>query len=123
MSNYFFKRIKNLPTTPTNNRNSNVSPVTPHSKTPVKLGPTITISDDELLESAVKFEQSPQFKQAEEEAKKARGETILSFSNLHSSSFHLTRISNQCGQCPCVLQTDKSFHQSYNAILIHITQK
>lgn len=73
MSDYFFKRIRNLPTTPTNNRNSNVSQVKPNSKTPVKLEPTITISDDELLDSTLKFEQTPQFKQAEEEAKKARG--------------------------------------------------
>lgn len=74
MSSYFFQRIKNLPTSTTNNnRNSNV---TPHPKTPVKLEPTITISDDELLNGALEFEQTSEFKKAEEEAKKARGESV-----------------------------------------------
>lgn len=83
MSSYFFQRIKNLPTTDTNNnRNSHVSPVIPHPKTPVKLEPTITISDDELLDGALKFEQTPEFKKAEAEAKKVKGESTSCFPSI-----------------------------------------
>ena len=95
MSNYFFKRIKNLPTT-ANNSNSNASRLIQQPKTTVKPEAIITISDDELLDSTLQFEQTPQFKQAEEEAKKARGEHRLCFRNftdqfiIHScSSIHL----------------------------------
>ena len=104
MSSYFFQRIKNLPTATTNNnRNSNVSPVTPHSKTPVKLEPTITISDDELLNGALTFEQTPEFKKAEEEAKKARGESRSCLFNFNSLRFHLIRLTNPFGEYSCVL--------------------
>jgi len=80
MSNYFFQRIKNLPTS----TNSTSRLVQPPKKTTTTVKPeaTITISDDELLDSALKFEQTPQFKKAEEEARKARGEYIFNFSNL-----------------------------------------
>jgi hypothetical protein len=85
MSNYFFQRIKNLPTS-TNSTSRLVQPpkktTTTTTTTTVKTEATITISDDELLDSALKFEQTPQFKKAEEEARKARGEYIFSFPNL-----------------------------------------
>jgi hypothetical protein len=70
MSNYFFQRIKNLPTPVNNNINSRL---TQQTKTSIKPEITTILSDDELLASALQFEQTPQFKQAEEEAKKARG--------------------------------------------------
>lgn len=71
MSNYFFQRIKNIPIT-TNSNNS--SPVKQQVKTPVKSdNDTTTLSDDELLASVLDFEQTPQFKKAEEESKKAKG--------------------------------------------------
>ncbi len=76
MSNYFFQRIKNLPTT-ANNSNNNASRLIQHPKTTVKSEAVITISDDELLDSVLKFEQTSQFKKAEEEAKKARGKYIF----------------------------------------------
>jgi hypothetical protein len=72
MSNYFFKRIKNLPTTTSNN--NHFSGATPQIQTIVKTIPGDGLSDDELLANALKFEQTTEFKQAEEEAKQARGE-------------------------------------------------
>ncbi len=71
MSNYFFKRIKNLPIS---NNSNNSSRIIQQTKTNVKSEDITTLSDDELLSSVLEFEQTPQFKQAEEEAKKARGE-------------------------------------------------
>jgi hypothetical protein len=71
MSSYFFQRIKNLPTTA--NSNNNAPRSTQQTKTIVKSDAVVTLSDDELLTSALQFEKSAQFKQAEEEAKKARG--------------------------------------------------
>ncbi len=71
MSSYFFQRIKNLPTTANNSNNVSRSPQ--QTKTIVKSDAVVTLSDDELLTSALQFEKSTQFKQAEEEAKKARG--------------------------------------------------
>ncbi len=71
MSSYFFQRIKNLPTTANNSNNVSRSPQ--QTKAIVKSDAVVILSDDELLASALQFEKSVQFKQAEEEAKKARG--------------------------------------------------
>jgi hypothetical protein len=83
MSKYFFHRIKNLPTSVNSSNNNNSSRLV---QPKVKSDEVITISDDELLDSVLKFEQTPQFKRAEEDAKKARGEYTLNFSN-HSHQF------------------------------------
>ncbi|CAM4853435.1 unnamed protein product [Rotaria socialis] len=71
MSSYFFQRIKNLPTT-ANNSNSNDSRLMSNAKTTIKTEVTPSVSDDELLTSALQFEQTPQYKQAEEHARRAR---------------------------------------------------
>jgi hypothetical protein len=79
MSSYFFHRTRNLPTTsnttPTNNA-SVTSRITPTSRPEV----TPALSDQELLESALEFEKTDVFQQAEEEAKKARGKISVSLS-------------------------------------------
>lgn len=64
---------------------------------------SITISDDELFDSALKFERTSEFKQAEVEAKKVRGESISYSSNFISSSSHSTRVSIQDQRYPCIL--------------------
>jgi len=73
MSKYFLQRIKNIPTTANNSNNNNSSRLIQQTKTPVKSEAGITLSDDELLTGALQFEQTREFKKAEEEAKKARG--------------------------------------------------
>jgi hypothetical protein len=78
MSSYFFQRIKNLPTTANNSNNSRLIQQT---KQLIKSEDKQSLSDDELLTSALKFEQTSQFKQAEEQAKKAKGENIFCFSD------------------------------------------
>lgn len=70
MSSYFFKRIKNLPVT----TNSNNPPIVVHPTKPtVKPDDETALSDDELLASVLQFEQTPQFRRAEQGAKKAKG--------------------------------------------------
>ncbi|CAF2520548.1 unnamed protein product [Rotaria sp. Silwood2] len=71
MSSYFFQRIKNLPTTGNNNISNN-SRFIQQSKTTIKTELTPSVSDDELLTSALKFEQALQNKQVEENTKKTR---------------------------------------------------
>jgi len=61
MSNYFFKRISNLPMT---NKSS--------TSTTTTSTVTSALTDDELLAGALEFEQTDEFRHAEEEAKKAR---------------------------------------------------
>ncbi len=74
MSGYFFQRIKNLPTTA---NNSNTSRLIQPTKPIIKSEEIHILSDDELLTSVLEFEQTPQFKQAEEQAKKVKGENIF----------------------------------------------
>jgi len=74
MSNYFFQRIKNLPTTANNTNSNNSSRLTQVTKTNVKSEPVPVLSDDELLAAALQLDQA-------EEAKKAKGGHILRFSN------------------------------------------
>ncbi|CAF4773373.1 unnamed protein product [Rotaria sp. Silwood1] len=71
MSNYFFQRIKNLPTT-ANTSNSNNSRLIQQTQPTKKTELTPSVSDDELLTSALKFEQALQKKQTEENTKKTR---------------------------------------------------
>jgi hypothetical protein len=68
MSNYFFHRIKNVPTIATNS-NNNTSRLIQQTTTKSEVIQELT--DDELLASALKLEQ--------EEAKKAKGEHIFCF--------------------------------------------
>jgi len=79
MSSYFFQRIKNLPATANNSNTNNLSRLIQQTKPTVKSEPVTILSDDELLAGALQFEQTPQFKQAEEEAKKARGGYLFHF--------------------------------------------
>ena len=65
MSSYFYHRTRNLPTTTTN-----TTSVAASSRTEV----APVLSDQELLESALEFEKTATFQQAEQEAKKARGQ-------------------------------------------------
>ncbi|CAF0839892.1 unnamed protein product [Rotaria sordida] len=82
MSNYFFQRIKNLPTT-ANNSNNNNSRLIQQTKTTINTELTPSMSDDELLTSALKFEQTLQNKQAEENVTKAK-ETQINNSDIRS---------------------------------------
>ena len=75
MSNYFYERIKNLPTGVSSTNSGigyrqNASAAWPTAK---KLDAPANVTDDELLESVLQFEKTPQFKRAEEEAKQERG--------------------------------------------------
>lgn len=83
MSGYFYQRIKNLPTT-ANNSNTNYSRFIQEKKPTIKTEVMSNISDDELLESAFKFEQTSEYKQAEEKAKKEKGGHMLLFVQLES---------------------------------------
>ena len=94
MSNYFYERIRNLPTA-VNNTNSgigyrqNASAAWP---TPKKSDVPANLTDDELMESVLQFEKTPQFKRAEEEAKHQRGKSpsvrVESFYSTHSQRRH-----------------------------------
>lgn len=68
MSHYFFKRIKNVPTSSTTNGTTTRSLLTSQPQA------IPSMSDEDLLAGALQFEQTDEFKQAEEQAKKARGE-------------------------------------------------
>ena len=70
MSNYFFQRIKNLPTTENNSKINN-SKFIQQSRT------NLDVSDDELLTSALKFEQTLQYKQIEDDAEKVKGKHMF----------------------------------------------
>lgn len=70
MSKYFYERIKNLPTAATNS--SVPTRLTSQTKSAPKVITVDDIDDDELLASTIKFEQSTEYKKAEEEVKKTR---------------------------------------------------
>ena len=73
MSNYFFERIKNLPAA-TNNSHVPIR-LTSQTKPTTKVATIEDIDDDELLASTIQFEQSTEYKKAEEDAaKKTRSE-------------------------------------------------
>ena len=74
MSGYFWQRIKNIPMTA---NNSNTSRVVQPTRPITKSENIHALSDDELLTSVLEFEQTPQFKQAEEQAQKVKGENIF----------------------------------------------
>ncbi|UJR28955.1 hypothetical protein I4U23_010172 [Adineta vaga] len=91
MSSYFFQRIKNLSATTNNSNTKNndipryLQQTLPTATTTKKPVIVEELSDDELLTSALKFEQTPEFKQfiqAEEQTKKTSGSETTS-STIH----------------------------------------